>query len=451
MERPGVPGHLWVLLLIPIALWLTPPVSGAAPGDNCTATPNQCVDHATCSGTPLTCNCDDGYYPDATDCLERIPAGSATSCSNDNTHCVSGSVCDSNDRCRIPAGSATSCSNDNTHCVSGSVCDSNDRCKLDVKTTCDNNANGDNNNLCKSETVCADTGANGYQCRIPAGSTTSCSSDTTHCVSGSVCDSNDLCKLDVKTTCDNNANGDNNNLCKSETVCADTGANGYQCRIPAGSTTSCSSDTTHCVSGSVCDSNDRCKLDVKTTCDNNANGDNNNLCKSETVCADTGANGYQCRIPAGSTTSCSSDTTHCVSGSVCDSNDLCKLDVKTTCDNNANGDNNNLCKSETVCADTGANGYQCRIPAGSATSCSSDTTHCVSGSVCDSNDRCRIPAGSTTSCSNDNTHCVSGSVCDSNDRCRIPAGSTTSCSSDTTHCVSGSVCDSNDRCTFGLL
>ncbi|XP_070189092.1 phosphatidylinositol phosphatase PTPRQ-like isoform X2 [Littorina saxatilis] len=28
MERPGVPGHLWVLLLIPIALWLTPPVSG---------------------------------------------------------------------------------------------------------------------------------------------------------------------------------------------------------------------------------------------------------------------------------------------------------------------------------------------------------------------------------------------------------------------------------------
>ncbi|XP_070184852.1 receptor-type tyrosine-protein phosphatase eta-like [Littorina saxatilis] len=38
-----------------------------------------------------------------------------------------------------------------------------------------------------------------------------------------------------------------------------------------------------------------------------------------------------------------------------------KLDVKTTCNNNTNGNNNNLCKSGTVCVDTGVNGYQCRL------------------------------------------------------------------------------------------
>ncbi|XP_070184850.1 prion-like-(Q/N-rich) domain-bearing protein 25 [Littorina saxatilis] len=321
-----------------IVLWLTPPASGINAGQPCNSTnpdPMQCVAKATCTGE--TCECDATYYNNAGTCASRLTVGQPCDV-NVQDQCAANLECenrDSDTKCRIPAGSATSCTNTDANCVTGSVCE---------------------NNLCKvSQGGICTTGqcVDGATCSGTSGTSGTCDCNNDRYPDGTVC----LTRLTVGQPCDVNVQ----DQCAANLECENRDSD-TKCRIPAGSTTTCGSSDTNCVSGSICE---------------------NNLCKvSQGGICTTGqcVDGATCSGTSGTSGTCDCNNDRYPDGTVC----LTRLMVGQPCDITVQRQCANNLQCNTRDSDT-----KCRIPSGSATTCTNTDANCVSGSVCD-NDVCIV-------------------------------------------------------------
>ncbi|KAL8569124.1 hypothetical protein ACOMHN_055040 [Nucella lapillus] len=186
------------------------------------------------------------------------------------------------------------------------------------------------------------------------------SNEATGCITGSICDGPAKeCKYDFNTDCSGAPSG-----CRSLTSCVDDGK-AQLCKFPLGA--DCSVKKDGCQTAHICDTNDKCSLNVNANCT-----DYQKSCRAGTTCIEDSSGNTACKFLLDE--NCTIDKTGCQTGQVCD-NGRCKLDANQKCQVQSS-----KCRSFSSCVAVG-NEQMCKFQL--TTNCSSNKDGCESNQVCD--------------------------------------------------------------------
>ncbi|KAK7094473.1 uncharacterized protein [Littorina saxatilis] len=479
------------------------------PGIACSLTEALCMTGASCEDRGLgsvckvrtgqPCDGSDDQCNMATVCANTTLNNQTTklcvlrpgqSCDGANTGlCEPNSVCEKKE-CKLKL--LTSCAGDlSTLCKAGTTCD-NGTCKIGFGNECTENKQ------CKSNTTCD---AVQKKCYLLLGQ--GCEENPEGCVTGTTCNESRVCSCTTSgavnlDTCAPKAkyvggactvSGDPDTPdCNPGAFCNPIGKcqcspefalerTNFTCGQGVGSTC----NATHwCVTGTTCDPNRLCKLEVKQRCD----GRNLGNCKVGTFC-DNGV----CQLSMGQDCH-GTNRDACGTGSVCDITNTCKLshghncgedhvcvagakctNNTCTCIDGTSTQKGSLCASDdgkvegacTVrdCDDPNAEcryalckclaGYTveaseltCKLAVGQ--SCKGKEHDCISGTFCDTTcNRCTVILGEQCWST---PQCQAGAICDIDKKCRMGFGGR--CNRYDYNCAFGLVCDFTEKCSFGL-
>ncbi|KAK7093521.1 hypothetical protein V1264_007256 [Littorina saxatilis] len=310
----------------------------------CGSNNSVCTSLSVCNDNTQICECLGGLAPDRIDFT--CGPGEGMDCTEENTKCVAGMVCDAAG-CSLDAGE--SCEGKRqSYCKTGTLCDLDNICRLELGQDCNANPGS-----CKMGYVCDAS----LTCRIPVGdlcgvskncvaggfcvnSTCSCTEGLTSKV-GLICSPQDGLTGGRCTSPANTCIGDDA-VCNSihrRCVCQ----NGYQmephnlqCKKKAGE--SCETDD-ECAAGRSCDSVSRqCSLLLGESCF----GPLSNNCGTEATCDIN----YECKLNIDG--DCSDErVVLCKQGTFCDWLKKCRLNIGANCSENNECPTGGLCEQQT--------------------------------------------------------------------------------------------------------
>ena len=415
-------------------------------GDNCSSQSTPCIaGNALCDQG--TCRLNYGGYCEGNAnlcrrgsvCEEetcRLKAGDSCADSRYKTgQCPSGTSCKT-DRCRGPAGFV--CKGNSNACELGLVCDALlSVCKRPLGVAC--SAGTDvcpTGAVCNSTSFCqcnpnAATAVQTNECRplrkkvmgscTPSDGASACDDPNAACDLGkrkclcidgfTIHRSTLTCRVDAGGRCKTDAD------CNLQTTCQNSNSTHKTCNVRRG--VSCVSAENHCENSTVCDDVSKtCLSDVGMQCSKSSD------CRSKTTCAAS-----LCQLKIGQ--SCAQHPSNCVPGSRCERGDnICKgLPGKSCKGTQETHTHTNVCVSGTVCDVDDI----CRVVSGQ--NCDSGDRKCRHGLVCQGG-KCSVDLG--RECTAPQSHCVNGTTCDNLKRCKISEGK--KCSTNPDMCVSGSKC-----------
>ncbi|XP_070199163.1 uncharacterized protein [Littorina saxatilis] len=352
-------------------------------GADCRAHQGSCARGTECDSTSgykcqtsmrKTCSKKDecARYTQGVECdhLKQCGKGLGVTCVK--KECVAGAKCE-NSKCQCTVGAST---------ASGKICvPEAGRAKGDCSVAnCTANAVCDGNNQCQ----CSGTYGvfrQDFTCSYQEGQVGSVCSVDGDCSTAMVCEAQ-KCRLDTGQHCENN------DECRRDDVCDDNIA---ICRLDAGSRCN-TTDLDACRIGTTCQNN-RCYLEMGQECDTS-----NDLCITSTGCSTNAQNLKPVCLRAQGQTCKGKTKTLCVGDTLCDKDQVCRIQGDKTC----TAGNAMYCQLGTKCE-----GGSCKLILGAP--CKSNGTQCSQGLVCDMVGRCRIPKDGT--CSQARDGCLAGAKC----------------------------------------
>ncbi|KAK7094458.1 uncharacterized protein [Littorina saxatilis] len=422
----------------------TTTLCAARPGQSCDGTnsglcePNSVCEQGECKlklltscAGDLSALCKAGTTCDNGTCKVTLHAG----CTEDN-QCDTNTTCDVVlKKCYLPLGHG--CEENPEGCVAGTTCNEKHVCSCTTSgavnlDTCAPKAkyvggactvSGDPDTPdCNPGALCNPIGKcqcspgfaverTNFTCGQGAGSM--CNA-TLKCVTGTTCDPNRICKLEVRQRCD----GRNLGNCKVGTFC-DNGV----CRLSMGQ--DCNGvNRDACGTRSVCDITNTCKLSSSSNCG------------EDHVCV-AGAK-------------CTNNTCTCMNGTSTEKGSLCVADegiVEGPCTVDCDDPNAECRDSQCKClAGYTVEAFELTCKLGVGRSCKGKEHDCISGTFCDPTyNNCTIILGEPCLTS---SQCQAGAACDLDKNCRMDFGGR--CTRYGSDCAFGLVCDYTDKCSFGL-